>query len=61
MQPFYPDPSILVGKKVLAILNLPARKMAGEPSNGMLLSAEKDDVVKLTLVDDAIPTGAQLS
>ena len=61
MQPFYPDPQILVGKKVLAILNLPTRKMAGEPSNGMLLSAEKDDTVKLTLVDDAIPTGAQLS
>ena len=61
MQPFYPDPQILVGKKVLAILNLPTRKMAGEPSNGMLQSAEKDDTVKPPLVDDAIPTGAQLS
>ena len=61
IQQFYPDEQILAGKKVLAILNLPPRKMAGEMSNGMLLSAEKEGVVKLTLVDDAIPTGAQLS
>jgi methionyl-tRNA synthetase len=61
IQQFYPEEQKLVGRKVLAILNLPARKMAGEVSNGMLLSAEKDGVVKLTLLEDDVPTGAQLS
>ncbi len=61
MQPFYPDPSVLVGKKVVAILNLPGRKMAGQASNGMLLSAESGDLVKLCLVPDEIPAGAVIS
>ena len=36
------EPEQLVGKTVVAILNLPPRKMMGMASNGMLLSAEKD-------------------
>ena len=61
MQPFYPDPAVLVGKKVVAILNLPARKMAGQPSCGMLLSAEQGDLVRLCIVPDEIPAGAVIS
>ena len=38
---FY-EPEDLVGKKAVAILNLPARKMMGMESNGMLLSAVKE-------------------
>jgi len=38
----YYRPEELVGKTVVAILNLPPRKMMGMASNGMLLSAEKD-------------------
>ena len=62
MQAFYPEPEKLVGKKVIAILNLPARKMAGQESNGMLLCAEGDpEHVWLTLVDDAIPAGSRIN
>ncbi len=62
MQAFYPEPEKLVGKKVIAILNLPKRKMAGLESNGMLLCAEADpDHVWLTLVDDAVPAGSRIN
>ena len=60
---FY-EPEQLVGKKVVAILNLPARKMMGLESNGMLLSAvtEKDgkEDLHLMIVGDDVPVGAQL-
>lgn len=60
----YYEPEELVGKKVIAILNLPPRSMMGKESEGMLLSAthEEDGVKKLNLmiVDDNIPAGAKL-
>ena len=56
---FY-KPETLVGKKVIAILNLPSRKMAGQDSNGMLLCAEKGDQVHLTILSDDVPVGAQI-
>ena len=48
------------GKTVVAILNLPPRKMMGMASNGMLLSAEKDGKLNLLMLDDSVPAGAQL-
>ena len=60
---FY-QPEQLVGKKVAAILNLPARKMMGLESNGMLLSAVKEvngkEELHLMLLDDAVPVGSRL-
>lgn len=60
---FY-EPEDLIGKKVLAIINLPSRKMMGYDSNGMLLSAVKEvdgkEVLNLMIVDDAVPVGSQL-
>ena len=65
---FY-EPEQLVGKKVLAILNLPPRKMMGLDSNGMLLSAVKESTdqegkkkeeLHLMIVSDDVPVGAQL-
>lgn len=53
-------PEELVGKTVVAILNLPPRKMMGMASNGMLLSAEKDGKPHLLMLDDSVPAGAQL-
>ena len=53
-------PEELVGKTVVAILNLPPRKMMGMASNGMLLSAEKDGKLNLLMLDDGVPAGAQL-
>ena len=50
----------LVGKTVVAVTNLPPRKMMGQESNGMLLSAEKDGKLNLLMLDDAIEAGSKL-
>ena len=58
------EPEQLLGKTLLAIVNLPPRKMMGLESCGMLLSAvhKVDGAEKLELIilDDAIPAGAKL-
>ena len=56
----YYKPEELVGKTVVAVTNLPPRKMMGQESNGMLLSAEKDDKLTLLMLDDAIEAGSKL-
>lgn len=56
----YYKPEELVGKTVVACTNLPPRKMMGEMSNGMLLSAEKDGKLNLLMLDDTVPAGASL-
>lgn len=57
---FYPDASELLDKKVLAVTNLKPRKLLGHMSEGMLLSSEKNGEIKLALVEDSQPVGAQL-
>ncbi|EHS87257.1 Methionyl-tRNA synthase [Limosilactobacillus gastricus PS3] len=49
---WYPQPEILVGKKVVIVANLKPRKMRGELSQGMLLSAEHDGEVELVTLPD---------
>ena len=60
---FY-KPEELVGKTLVAITNLPPRKMMGRESNGMLLSAvhtqKGEEKLNLVMLDDAIPAGAKL-
>ena len=60
---FY-EPGELVGKTLLAIVNLPPRSMMGIDSCGMLLSAihnvNGEEKLNLVMVDDAIPAGAKL-
>ena len=60
----YYKPEELVGKTLVAITNLPPRKMMGKESNGMLISAVHTDngeeKLNLLMVDDAIPAGAKL-
>ena len=60
----YYEPEDLVGKTLLAITNLPPRKMMGIPSCGMLISAihEEDGVERLNLIqlDASIPAGAKM-
>ena len=60
----YYKPEELIGKTLVAITNLPPRKMMGKPSCGMLLSAvhkEKgDEKLNLIMIDDSIPAGAKL-
>ncbi|WP_125771314.1 methionine--tRNA ligase [Companilactobacillus furfuricola] len=60
MHKYYPDYKELIGKKILAVVNLKPRKMVGEWSNGMLLSTEKGDEVKLAIVDNSHKNGAIL-
>ena len=58
------EPEELVGKTLVAIVNLPPRKMMGLESNGMLISAvhteRGEEALHLLMVDDAIPAGAKL-
>ena len=60
---FY-EPEQLLGKTLVAIVNLPPRKMMGLSSCGMLLSAvhtEKgEEKLHLVMIDDSIPAGAKL-
>jgi methionyl-tRNA synthetase len=60
---FY-KPEELVGKTLVAIVNLPTRKMMGLESNGMLISAvhteNGEEALHLLMLDDAIPAGAKL-
>ncbi len=62
---FY-EPEELVGKTLIAITNLPPRKMMGIESCGMLLSAvnnlkdSEDEELHLIMVDNHIPAGAKL-
>ena len=57
-------PEDLIGKTLMAIVNLPPRKMMGQESNGMLISAvhtEKgEECLHLLILDDAIPAGAKM-
>ena len=60
----YYKPEELIGKTLVAIVNLPPRKMMGRESCGMLLSAVHseggEEKLHLIMVDDAIPAGARL-
>ncbi|MBZ6009585.1 methionine--tRNA ligase [Leuconostoc gelidum] len=55
---WYSDPAVLVGKTVAIVANMKPRKMAGELSEGMILSAEKNDIVTVTILPDSIAPGS---
>lgn len=60
----YYEPEELVGKTLIAIVNLPPRKMMGIDSCGMIISAthlvEGREGLNVLIVDDKIPAGAKL-
>ena len=60
----YYKPEELVGKTLVAITNLPPRKMMGRVSSGMLLSAvhkeQGEEKLNLVMLSDSIPAGAKL-
>ena len=60
----YYEPEFLVGKTLLAITNLPPRKMMGIDSCGMIISAthlvEGREGLNVLILDDQIPAGAKL-
>ena len=60
---FY-EPEQLVGRTLLAVVNLPPRRMMGLESRGMLISAvhrvDGEEKLNLVMLDDAIPAGAKM-
>ena len=60
----YYEPEELIGKTLIAITNLPPRKMMGIDSCGMIISAvhneEGEERLHVLMVDDRIPAGAKL-
>ncbi len=56
---FY-EPEQLIGKTLVAVTNLAPRKMMGQLSCGMLLSAERGEKLQLVMLDDSVPAGARL-
>ena len=60
----YYEPEELVGKTLIAIINLPPRKMMGIDSCGMIISAvhqeDGEEALNLLIVSDRIPAGAKL-
>lgn len=60
---FYP-PEDLIGKTLVAIVNLPPRKMMGQASCGMLISATRsvqgEEKLDLLMLNDSIPAGSKL-
>ncbi len=56
----YYQPEELVGKTLVAVTNLAPRKMMGQLSCGMLLSAERGDKLNLVMLDDGIKAGSRL-
>lgn len=60
----YYEPEDLIGKNVVAILNLPPRSMMGLDSSGMLLSAvhevNGEEQLHLMIVSDTIPAGSKI-
>ena len=56
----YYQPEELVGKTLVAVTNLAPRKMMGQLSCGMLLSAERGDKLNLVMLADSVPAGSRL-
>ncbi|MBE6927857.1 MAG: methionine--tRNA ligase [Ruminococcaceae bacterium] len=56
----YYKPEELIGKTLVAVTNLPPRKMMGQESCGMILSAERGEKLQVVMLDDSVPAGARL-
>ncbi|MBT2599853.1 MULTISPECIES: methionine--tRNA ligase [Oceanobacillus] len=58
---YYSDPEQLIGKKVVIVANLKPRKMRGEISQGMILSAEYDGKLQIVEAPSEAPNGSSIS
>lgn len=56
----YYSPEELIGKKVAIVANLKPVKIMGELSEGMILSAEKDGILRVVEINSDVPNGAEL-
>jgi len=57
----YYEPADLIGKKIIVVINLQPATIHGESSNGMLLAAHHEGILRLLTVDQEIDTGAVIS
>lgn len=58
---WYPDPSVFIGKKVVIVANLKPRKMRGQISQGMILSAEKDGALQVVFAPQEAANGSTVA
>lgn len=59
---YYPDPSELIGKKLVIVANLKPRKMRGQISQGMILSAEAPDgSLQVVEAPKCMPNGSEIA
>ncbi len=58
---YFPDPSVLVGKKCMFVTNLEPRTIRGHESNGMILAVSNEDSTKFSLLtpNEEIPPGTR--
>ncbi len=56
----YYEPDDIIGKKVIVIVNLEPKKMAGVESNAMLLAADVDDKPFWLTVEEDVPLGSPI-
>ncbi|MEM4332299.1 MAG: methionine--tRNA ligase subunit beta [Candidatus Micrarchaeia archaeon] len=54
------DPDELIGRKVVAVLNMEPRRILGIESKGMLLAAEEDALVSLLVPDKDVSEGSRI-
>jgi putative transcription antitermination factor YqgF len=57
---FFPDPTVLIGKRCPFVANLAPRTMRGLESNGMIVAVSTDDAFSLLEVPATIPPGTKL-
>ncbi|WP_249641485.1 MULTISPECIES: methionine--tRNA ligase [unclassified Enterococcus] len=58
---FYPNPEVLIGQKVVIVANLKPRKLRGEVSQGMILSAEGENGILKVVAAPNVPNGSLIS
>lgn len=57
---YFPEPEVLLGKKLPFVVNLEPRVIFGLESNGMVLCASADDTFSLIEADSQVPAGTEI-
>lgn len=58
--PFYPDPSVMVGKQIAVCVNLEPRTFRGYVSQGMIMATDNTDGVVLLVPEKKVMEGAKI-
>lgn len=57
---YFPNPSVLVGKQIPALLNIPVKKFKGFDSQGMILTTDIDGRIVFLTPENIVPNGSTL-